>query len=459
MAREKLPTSRLRAIDLAHLWHPFTQTTVWQEDDAPIIERGEGMYLFDTEGNRFLDGVSSLWCNVHGHSVPELLAAMHEQVDTLCHSTLLGLSHRPVLELTNRLREVLPEHLSRLFYADSGSAAVEAALRMCVEWWHKSPQARAPRTRLLSLETGYHGDTLGAVGVGYVESFHKSLRSSVVPSLRIPAPHLFRYYEGLSPDLALERSLEVLRETFLTVGDELAACIVEPMIQGAAGIWPAPAAFLQEIERLCRVHGVLLICDEVATGFGKTGRMFAHEHAGVRPDALIMGKGLTAGYLPLSAVAVTEEIFAGFTAPPEALKTFFYGQTYAGNPLACAVGVRSLERFAETQLLQKLNDRLPHFHTLLQEVLAPLAHVDEVRALGVMVGIELTKVPGTRTPYATAEQAGIRIVREARKRGVIIRPLGNVIVLMPAPAMEMPELELLVSVTKDAIVAALGEGR
>lgn len=457
MARERMTTSQLRTVDLDHLWHPFTQTSVWRDDNAPIIERGDGMYLIDTDGRRYLDGVSSLWCNVHGHGVPELVRAIHAQVDTLCHSTLLGLSHRPVLELTERLRTVLPGHLSRIFYADSGSAAVEAALRMCVEWWHKSPKAAKPRSRILSLDTGYHGDTLGAVGVGYVESFHRSLRQSVVPSIRVPSPHPFRFEQLLSEEDALGRSIEVLQQAFRECGDELAACIIEPMVQGAAGIWTYPAAYLQEVERLCRRHGTLLICDEVATGFGKTGRMFAHELASVRPDVMIAGKGLTAGYLPLSAVAVTEDIFAGFTAPPEQLKTFYYGQTYAGNPVAAAAGIASLDLFASTGLLTSLQARLPRFHQLLDEQIGTLAHVDEVRKLGVMVGIELTKTPGARAPYDTADQAGIRIVREAWRRGVIIRPLGNVMVLMPAPAMEVRQLERLVSVTADSIREVLGE--
>ncbi len=458
MASEFTATKRLRGIDLEHVWHPFTQTSVWSEDEAPIIERGEGMYLVDTDGRSYLDGVSSLWCNVHGHGVPKLVDAIRHQAGELCHSTILGLSHRPILELTERFTEVLPRHLTRVFYSDSGSAAVEAAIRMSIEWRHKSAESSRGRNRLLSLDTAYHGDTLGAVGVGYLEHFHKSLQGSVVPAVRVPPPHMFRFYERMSAETALERSVAALQDTFAAVGEELTACIVEPLVQGAAGMWMHPPAYLQELERLCRLHDVLLICDEVATGFGKTGRLFAHELAGVHPDMLVVGKGLSAGYLPLSAVAVTQRIFDAFTGSPDELKTFFYGQTYAGNPLSAAVASANLDLFQESSLLERLQARLPRFQALLQDMIEPLAHVDEVRQCGVMVGIELTDTPGARSPYPAAELAGVRIVREARRRGVIIRPLGNVVVLMPAPAMEERELELLVAVTRDAIVAALGPG-
>ena len=447
----------LKSIDLEHLWHPFTQAKTWFEQSDPlIIERADGMELIDAQGKRYLDGVSSLWCNVHGHNVPELTSALHEQVDTLCHSTLLGLSHRPILELTGRLIEILPPGLNRLFFADSGSTAVEAAIRMCLEWWQKkgTPAAKK-KTRMLSLDTGYHGDTLGAVGVGYLKAFHSSLESNVVPALRIQPPHVFRFYENYSEEDAVKRSLESLGELMSERGKEIAGFIIEPLVQGAAGIWTHPEEFLRGAAELCARHDVLLIVDEVATGFGKTGHMFACEAANIAPDLMVIGKGLSGGYLPISAAAATEEIFSGFIGEPEELKTFFYGQTFAGNPLAARVSCASLDLFKSSGLLEQLPARADFFGRELEAKVGTLPFVDEIRRCGMMTGIELTSEPGKRTAFPVQSLAGARIAVEARKRGAIIRPLGNVMVLMPPLAMPENSLSRLVEITAESIRTAL----
>jgi adenosylmethionine-8-amino-7-oxononanoate aminotransferase len=442
----------LKSIDFRHLWHPFTQTKVWMAEEPLIVERAEGVELIDTNGRRYLDGVSSLWCNIHGHGVPELLDALREQSEKVCHSTLLGLSHRPILELTERLIRVLPSGLDRLFFADSGSTAVEAGIRMCLEWWQKQPGEQGrKKTRLLSLETSYHGDTLGAVGVGYSEAFHRSLLQNIVPALRVPSPHMFRFFEGESEEAATGKSIAALRALLSSRSGEIAAFIVEPLVQGAAGIWTYGEEYLRAAAELCAQFDVLFIADEVATGFGKTGSMFACERAGISPDVLIMGKGLSAGYLPISAAAVTEEIFRGFTGDPEEFKTFYYGQTFAGNPLAARVAAANLDLFESSCLLEHLGPRIEHFHKQLVEKIDPLPHVDEIRIQGVMTGIELTAEPGKRSPYATGSGAAQRVVREARELGAVIRPLGNVMVLMPPLAMKEAELTRLVDITAEAI--------
>lgn len=450
----RLP-QQLTHIDLTHLWHPFTQQQVWLENEQPlIIERGEGCTLIDVEGRRYLDGVSSLWCNVHGHGVPELLNALHGQVDKLCHSTLLGLSHVPILELTEKLVRIVPQNLSRVFYSDAGTTAVEAALRMSVEWWQKKgTPAAQKKNKLVSLVGAYHGDTLGAVGVGYSEDLHRDVHSLVVQALRVPPPHVFRA-EGEST--ALERSLEAIEKLFAERADEIAAFIVEPVVQGAAGIWVQPLEFLLRVAELCKRFNVLLIADEVATGFGKTGKMFAVEHRQIQPDLLVVGKGLTAGYLPMSAVVTTEELFEGFLGEPEELKTFFYGTTFTGNPLAARVASANLDYFISSQLLERLPSRISQLHQLITNELEPLSHVYEVRRCGLMVGIELTKTQGTLVPYPANELVGLRIVQAARKRGAIIRPLGNTVVLMPPLAMKEDELQNLVKITATAIAETLG---
>ena len=453
----ELSTKEYLELDLGHVWHPFTQHKDWSSRLAPlVIDRAEGVYLYDSGGNRYLDGVSSLWCNVHGHSVPELVETIQVQSQKLCHSTILGLSHTPLLELTKRLIPVLPSNLNRLFYADSGTTAVEAALRIAIEWWQKKDNAKArKKTKFASLEGAYHGDTLGAVGLGFLESFHKDLSSVVVPAMRVPPPFMFRLERGCSEDESTELSLNYLRELFEKSSDEIAAFVIEPRVQGATGIWVQQEKYLKGVESLCREFEVLLIADEVATGFGKTGELFAVDHGLVKPDLMILGKGLSAGYLPISAVAATEELFEGFIGEPEEGKTFYYGQTFAGNPLAAAVASKNLDLISENRVIEKLKDRLPFYQGLLDEHIKPLEKVYEVRSCGLMVGVELTQTPEKLEPFSPNQRAGIRIVEKAREMGLIIRPLGNVMVLMPPLVMEEAELEFLVKTTAEAITAAI----
>jgi adenosylmethionine-8-amino-7-oxononanoate aminotransferase len=311
---------------------------------------------------------------------------------------------------------------------------------------------------LISLDSAYHGDTLGSVGLGYVEAFHGALRHNIVPSIRFNPPHIYRFYHGDSEQDAVERSLGDLRAILAKDADSIAGCIIEPMAQGAAGVWTHPAKFLRAVSELCRKHDVLLIADEVATGFGKTGALFAVEHANICPDVLVMGKALSAGYLPISAAVATERMFEGFLGSPEEKKTFYFGQTFCGNPLAARVSLRNLQLFRERDLVQKVRERIPGFHRLLQTELASHPHVDEVRTCGLMCAIELTSVPGQRVAYEANARIGPRIVAAARARGVIIRPLGNCIILMPALAMEAELLQRLVDATQEAIAEVTKSG-
>ncbi len=448
--------NQLRDRDFKHLWHPFTQTSVWHEFDPLIIERGEGMELIDVDGRRYLDGISSLWCSVHGHSHPTLVAALEEQARKLQHSTLLGLSHDSAIALADELVEIAPPGLSRVFYCDSGASAVEAGLRMALEWCYH--QGKTARKRICALEGAYHGDTLGSVSAGFAERFHRGVEPALVRALQVKPPHHFRFELGLDPSAAVEKSLLGLKDLFERLGAEIAVLAVEPLVQGAAGIWTHPPEFLSGVAKLCREHGILLLCDEIATGFGKTGTMFACEQAGVSPDLMTIGKGLTAGYMPMSAVLATEQIFSGFTGPIDRFNTFFFGQTFSGNPLGAALARSSLRLFRSEGLLDALPARSRYFGELLEQQIATLAHVDEIRRLGLMTGIELTKEPGKRQPYDPLDRAGLKIVAAARERGLIIRPLGNVLVLMPAPAMVERDLDRLVGITAESIRAALGDG-
>jgi adenosylmethionine-8-amino-7-oxononanoate aminotransferase len=421
----------LAELDRRVLWHPFTQQRGWEEDEPPIlIERAEGTTLYDTEGNDYIDGVSSLWCNVHGHRHPRIDAAVREQLDRVAHSTMLGLSHPPAVELAARLVELAPPGLTRAFYSESGSTAVEIALKMAFQWWHQRGETQ--RTRFVCLRDAYHGDTIGSVSVGGIDLFHSLYRPLLFDALHAEA--------GDADDLAA---------LLADHGDRVAGVIVEPLVQGAAGMLMQPPGYLRRVRELCDEHGVLLICDEVATGFGRTGTMFACEREGVSPDLMCLAKGLTGGYLPLAATLATERIYEGFLAEHHEYRTFFHGHTYTGNPLACAAALATLDVFEEERTLQRLQPKINLLERLLARRVAPLPAVAEIRQLGLMVGIELTG-------FAPEDRVGHRVTLGARAHGAIVRPLGDVVVLMPPLAIAATELERLVDITADAIAEATG---
>jgi len=444
----------LAAWDHRHLWHPFTQMADWLAEDPLIIVEAEGSTLVDAEGRRYLDGVSSLWCNIHGHRHRALDAALTAQLGRVAHSTLLGLASPPSIELGHALVRVAPAGLARVFYSDAGATAVEVALRMALQYQQLS--GATGRTRFASLVEGYHGDTLGAVGVGYSETFHRFVANAVVPAVRLTPPHVFRWRRGMDAEGALAAALAEAERTLAEHGPELAALVVEPLVQGAAGMWVHPSAYLGALRDLARRHGALFIADEVATGFGRTGRMFACEHAGITPDLMCLGKGISGGYLPLAATLATEEVFEAFLAPYEEFRTFFHGHTYTGNALACAVGLASLGLFEEERTLERLAPKVARLRERLGADVAPLPHVGDVRQQGVMVGIELVQERASRAPYPPAARIGQQVVRAARARGVVLRPLGSTVVLMPPLAIAPAELEQLVDVTRDAIAEATG---
>ena len=419
----------LREADRKHVWHPFTQQLGWSAEDAPIIERAEGTDLYDTEGNRYIDGVSSLWCNVHGHRHPDIDAAVRAQLDRVAHSTMLGLTHPAAIELAERLTAIAPRGLSRVFYSDSGSTATEIALKMAFQYWQQQGGDSARKTRFVSLRHAYHGDTVGSVSVGGIDLFHSMYR-----------PLLF---DTLSADPGDADELEFVMSGY---PGEIAAVIVEPLVQGAAGMIMQPEGYLTAVRELCDRHGALLICDEVATGFGRTGRMFACEHEGVTPDLLCVAKGLTGGYVPLAATLSTEAIYEGFLGQFHEFRTFFHGHTYTGNPLACAAAIATLDVFERERTLENLQPKIALLERLLGDV-AALPTVKEVRQRGFMVGIELTDFP-------LEARMGHHVTLEARRRGAIVRPLGDVVVLMPPLSISVTELTRLVEITGKAIEVA-----
>jgi adenosylmethionine-8-amino-7-oxononanoate transaminase len=439
----------LKQLDHAYLWHPFTQMREWMGEDPCIIERGDGCYLYDIQGRKYLDGVSSLWCNVHGHRKAELDAALKDQIDRIAHSTFLGLSHAQGIELAQRLIKIAPAGLQRVFYSDDGATAVEIALKIAVQYWHL--KGETGRTRLASLVESYHGDTVGSMSVGYSETFHRFHRSLLFPALRINPPHIFRYFKRQSEEQALESAIREAQEKLAQEKESLAALIMEPLMQGAAGMWSQPPGYVAALREICRKNRILFIADEVATGFARTGKMFACEHEGVTPDILCLAKGITGGYLPLAATLTTEEIFSAFLGEYEEFKTFFHGHTYTANPLGCAVALASLELFQKENILEGMRSKIAYLERRLKEEFSRLPHVSEVRQWGFMIGIELVEDKPQRGSYPPESRIGHKVILEARKRGVIIRPLGDIIILMPPLAIGDEELKTLLDATRDSI--------
>jgi adenosylmethionine-8-amino-7-oxononanoate aminotransferase len=431
--------------DREHLWHPFTQMQGFVEEELLIVARGDGPYLYDLQGRRYLDGVSSLWCNVHGHRRPELDRALVAQVENVAHSTLLGLAHPPAIVLARRLAEIAPRGLSRVFFSDNGSTAVEAALKMAYQYWQL--KGRREKRRFLKLKEGYHGDTLGAVSVGGIDLFHETYRPLLFETLTAPAPYCYRCQDR---EDCREQCLAELVRLVEEHQGELAAVILEPVMQGAAGMIPQPPGYLAKVREVTRQHDVLLICDEVATGFGRTGKMFACEHEAVRPDLLCLAKGITGGYLPLAATLATDEVYQAFLGKFEEFKTLFHGHTFTGNPLGAAVSLASLEVFEKEQTIENLAPKIETLEARLFEMLSH-PHVGDVRQRGFMVGIELVADKKTRESFPVARRTGHRVILEARKLGAILRPLGDVIVLMPPLCLTTDELETLCRITSEAI--------
>jgi adenosylmethionine-8-amino-7-oxononanoate aminotransferase len=438
----------------SHVWHPFTQMQSWEEERAPAIVAGEGEILVDANGRRYIDGISSLWCNVHGHRHPRIDDAVRRQLGRIAHSTMLGLSHPGAEELARRLVAIAPgagarlrpagdaPHgpLSRVFYSDSGSTAVEVALKMAFQYWQQAPDQRPERTTFVRLENAYHGDTIGSVSVGGIELFHS-----------LYGPLLFNALEVPAGDAA------TLDRVLASSAGKIAAVVLEPLVQGAAGMLVQPPGYLRAVKELCDAHDVFLICDEVATGFGRTGTMFACEQEDVVPDFLCLAKGLTGGYLPLAATLTTERVYRGFLGRFDEFRAFFHGHTYTGNPLACAAALATLDVFEEERTLERLQPKIELFDQLLGDLVAPLEHVAQIRRAGFMCGIELAQDPRHGVSYDSRFRIGHDVTLEARRRGAIVRPLGDVVVLMPPLSIAPETLEDLVEIVSDSIAVATGQ--
>lgn len=434
--------------DKDFIWHPFTQMKGWLEDEPLVVTEAKDCHLKDTAGRWYLDGVSSLWVNLHGHRKPEIDSAVKRQLNKVAHSTMLGLSNVPAIKLAKRLVDIAPAGLAKVFYSDDGSTAVEIALKMACQYWQHVGSSQ--KTKFIHLANSYHGDTLGSVSVGGIDLFHKTYRDLLFDTYTIDSPYCYRCPEGKSYPRCEFECLNGLKEVLAQHHSAAAALIVEPLVQGAAGMIVWPQGILKEMSDLCKKYNLLLIADEVATGFGRTGTMFACEHEGVSPDILCLAKGITGGYLPLAATLTTEKMFDAFLGDYDEQKTFFHGHSYTGNPLACAAAIASLDVFDKENTLEKLQPKIGFLARGLERF-KELPHVGDVRQKGFMVGIELIEDKRTREPYAFEEKIGMKVCQKVREDGVILRPLGDVIVLMPPLAIGRRELTHLLDATYDAV--------
>jgi adenosylmethionine---8-amino-7-oxononanoate aminotransferase len=447
----KYSYEQLEQLDKQYVWHPFTQMKSYNEEKPLIIERGKGSYLFDVEGKKYLDGYASLWVNVHGHSDPELNEALHEQIEKISHSTLLGSANVPSILLAKKLVEIWGGNLSKVFYSDTGAAAVEIALKMAYQYWQNiDPVRYKDKNKFISLKEAYHGDTIGAVSVGGMDLFHRIFRPLLFERVEVPSPYVYRMDEYGDEEEIVSYCLKQLEETLEKHHSEVAGMIVEPLVQGAAGIIVHPKGFLKGVEKLCRKYNILLICDEVAVGFGRTGTLFACEQEDVQPDIVCLGKGITGGYLPLAATLTTEEIYSAFLGEVHENKTFFHGHTYTGNQLSCSVALKNIELIEKRNLVSDVQRKSQALAGKLQK-LYELPIVGDIRQKGLMIGIEIVKDKKTKEIFDRSEQIEHKIILEARKRGLIIRPLGPVITFIPVLAMTDEQLETAVDIIFDSI--------
>ncbi len=447
----ELDTQTLRQYDSDYVWHPFTQMSEWEGAENLVITRGEGSFVIDSDGNRYLDGVAAMWTNVHGHCRAEINDAIKAQVDRLEHSTLLGLGNDRAALLAKRLVEIAPPGLCKVFYSDNGSTAVEIGVKMAFQYQRQV--GRGEKTKFICFDNSYHGDTVGAMSVGGIDIYHAVYSPLLFPTVKAPSPYCYRC------SLSAERDsgscgmlcLKELERLMALHAHELAGLVIEPNLQGAGGMIVQPPGFVKRVRELCDRFGVLMIADEVAVGFGRTGAMFACGKEGVTPDIMALSKGISGGYLPLAATLTTRKVYDAFLGAYGELKTFFHGHTFTGNPIACAAALASLDLFASDRLLESLPPKIAYLRDRLQGLLE-LPHVGDVRQEGMIGGIELVLDKPSRAPYPWEERVGVRVCLEARKHGLFLRPLGNTIVIFPPLSVSLAELGLLM----DGVEASIG---
>lgn len=436
--------------DLKYVWHPDTQHKQYEGQDfkPTLIEKGEGIYLYDIDGNKYIDGVSSWWVNTLGHSNPKLNHVLTQQAQKIEHVLLADFTHKPAIELAERLILLAGEPFSKVFYSDDGSTAVEVAIKMAYQYWYQ--KGKPEKKHFISMTDSYHGDTLGSVSVGGIDIYKKIFNPLVFDTLKVCAPYCYRCPKNCTQDNCEIECFNEVEELFKNRHTEIAAIIVEPLVQGAAGMRVYPAEYLKKLRKLCDDYDILLIDDEVAMAFGRTGKYFAFEHADIKPDIFCVAKGITAGYIPLAATITTHKIYNAFYDDFSKLKTFYHGHSFTGNPIASAIAVETLKIMEKEKIIENLKPKIEKLKMSLEKF-KELKHVGDIRHIGMIGAVEMVKDKVTKEPYTFSERIGHQVFKEAMKNGALLRPIGNVIYFMPPYVINEEEIEILTKIAYNAI--------
>ena len=427
--------------DLKYIWHPCSQMKDYETLPPIVIERGEGINLYDINGKCYKDVISSWWCNLLGHANPRINSAIKKQLDSLEHVIFANFTHKPAITLCQELMKVLPEGLCKFNFADNGSAAVEMALKMSFQYHYQS--GHPEKKRFMALTDAYHGETIGALSVGGVDLYSELYKPILLDVVRIEGPDCYRCPYQKCRDNCNCECFKNAEKTFEKYGAETAAIIVEPLLQGSAGMKIYPPLYLKKLRELCDKYNVHLIADEIATGYGRTGKMFAFNHAGVSPDIMCLSKGLTGGYMPMSIAITTQEIYDAFYDDYLKGKAFMHSHTYAGNPLACSAAIEVLKILRDKNIIEKANKRALYFNKIIKEKFLPQENVGEVRSIGLINAIELVKSKETKEPLDYRKRTGYQIYKKALDKGVLLRPLGDVIYFNPPLIIEENDMDFV----------------
>ncbi len=441
--------------DKQYLWHPFTQMQDYANEPPLIVERGEGVYLYDAEGNKYFDGNSSLWVNLHGHARPEMNQAMHDQAQRIAHSTLLGPSNAPAIELAKRLVEAAPDGLSKVFYSDNGSTSVEVALKMAFQSWRQKENPDLNRCSFITFEGAYHGDTIGSVSVGGIDLFHSVFGPLLFKTYRAPYPVYSKYANPEGPEAVSQQALDACEAVLKEHATKCAAVIIEPIVQGASGLRTQAPGFLKGLRQLCGQYNILLICDEVFVGFGRTGALFGCQQEGVTPDLLCLAKGITGGYLPLAATLATDAIYQSFLGDYGEFKTFFHGHSYTGNQMGCAAALASLDLFDKDNSLNAMRPAVERMQTRLDQLYDSSDHVADIHAIGLIAGIDIAESRSQKRAYPIEQKMGAKVCFAMRTRGVWLRPLGNTLVVIPPLITTPEEIDFLFDALEESMAEVL----
>lgn len=431
--------------DLKYIWHPCSQMKDYEELPPIVVDHGEGMYLYDIDGNRYVDVVSSWWCNLLGHCNPRINEAVKKQIDTLEHVIFANFTHKTAITLCEKLMKVLPEGLCKFNFTDNGSSAIEAAMKVSFQYHQQTGNPQ--KTRFMALTDAYHGETIGALSVGACDLYTELYKPILMDVVRIQGPDC--YMCNSERETCTCACIKHAEEMFAKYGNETAALLVEPLLQGSAGMKIYPPLYLKKLRGLCDKYNVHLIADEIATGYGRTGKMFACNHAGISPDIMCLSKGLTGGYMPMAIFVTTQKIYDAFYADYNEGKAFMHSHTYSGNPLACSAAIEVLNILEDESIIEKANEKAEYFNQIIKEKFLSLENVGEVRTIGLINAIELVKDKNTKEPFDSKLRLGYQIYKKALKKGVLLRPLGNVIYFNPPLIISKEDMDFVTDVALD----------